>query len=104
MEIVNDVSPQSIYFKNIGKEIYSHREYDKIIYTFKKPIFPNPSCSSIMEALTAINNSELLYYILYTSYYTGNSCLILTKFNNILYNVFYYYNDNNIYYSYEIYN
>ena len=106
MEFI-DETPSTLkeYFEVIAKAIFSHREYDKIIEdSSDNIIFPNPSSSILEYATENINKFDSSYYILHTAHYTGNYSLVLTKFETKIYKVFYVHNeDNNISYSYYVY-
>ena len=88
----------------IGNKIYSHKYINKINEDNNNHIiFPSPSTRVVEEAIQEINES--LYHILHVARFSGNYCLILTKFKNKLYKVFYNYNKNNtVSYSYNEYN
>tara|TARA_B100001121_G_scaffold309769_1_gene337835 strand:+ start:4610 stop:4933 length:324 start_codon:yes stop_codon:yes gene_type:complete len=102
--INNSSSTLSEYFENIGKTIYSHKKFNKIVHdNINIVVFPNPSNRVLKEAIENISNFDSSYYILHTAHFTGNYTLVLTKFKKNIYKVFYYYNDNNdIAYSYYI--
>lgn len=103
---MNSINQNSLsinqYLNLIGQKIYLHKE---INHDDSNVIFPSPNMRVIEEAINEINNNNSLFHILHIANFSGNYCLILTKFNNILYQVFYYYNKNNtISYSYNEYN
>ena len=106
MNFIDD-TPSTLfeYFESIGKVLFSHKKYNKIIHdTDNLVVFPCPNSSILEDATKDINKFDSSFYILHTARYTGHYCLVLTKFEKTIYKVFYIYNDNNyISYSYHAY-
>jgi hypothetical protein len=103
MNSINQNSLSINQFLNlIGQKIYSHKENIQINHDDNNVIFPSPNMRVIEEAIQEINES--LYHILHVARYSGKYCLVLTKFKNKIYKVFYNYNENNtVSYSYNEY-
>ena len=102
-----DETPSTLseYFESIGKQIFSHRKYKKIVHdTDNLMVFPCPSSTVMEHATKSIEEYNSSFYILHTAHFTGNYYLVLTKFEKNIYKVFYVHNNNdNISYSYYAY-
>lgn len=102
MEFIDAVaSTLTEHIQNIGKNLYSHKKFNKIIHNKEDcVIYPTPSSRVLEEAEKSINDFDDSYFILHTAHHSCIYSLILTKFDNKLYKVFYYLNDDDLNYSY----
>jgi len=84
------------HFVTIGNSLYAHitQPLNITYVNFDEPV-PIESGRDLHYAIESINNYNTQYEILRNSYQSSNYYLILTKFENKFYKIFYQYNDGN---------
>lgn len=100
---MNDNSSFQKHIENIAKSLYGNICETNISLKYNEDlVFPNESSRRLISAILKINIYKLSYDILHSAYNSGKYYLVLTKYNNKIYKVFYYYTeDNTILYSYQ---
>lgn len=102
---MNNNSSIKKHIENIAKLLYGNICETELSLKYNEDlVFPNESNKKLISAIKKINIYKLPYAILHSAYNSGKYYLVLTKYNNKIYKVFYNYTeDNKILYYYKEY-